>query len=73
MAIQQIDMTKCNRCGMCEFYCPVDVIRFEKEERMPVLCYVDDCMVCGLCAFHCPAKAISVTPEKKNPAVPCWG
>ncbi|MDF3003168.1 MAG: iron-sulfur-binding protein [Bacillota bacterium] len=73
MAIQKIDMERCRRCGMCEFYCPVDVIRFDHEKKEPDLRYAHDCMVCGLCEDRCPAKAITVTPEKSNAAVPCWG
>ena len=73
MLISKIDLNKCNRCGMCENYCPVDVIRVDKGTKEPIVKYPEDCMVCGLCEDRCAAKAIIVTPEKLNAAIPCWG
>lgn len=72
MAIEKIDLNLCSRCGMCEKYCPVDVIRMDGNNT-PTIRYPEDCMVCGLCEDRCPSKAIEVTPYKNNIAVPCWG
>ncbi len=70
MAISNINMEKCVRCGQCENFCPVDVIRFDKEKKEPVVAYLKDCMLCGLCEDRCPVKAISVDPFKQvNPMV----
>lgn len=72
MAIEKINMLKCNRCGMCENYCPVDVIRFDKSEKLPVIKYPEDCMVCGLCEDRCLCKAILVTPFKDGNTILSW-
>lgn len=73
MAISHIDMNKCTGCGMCENYCPVDVIRFNRETRQPEIKFVEDCMLCLLCENRCPVEAITVTKEKKENVFLAWG
>lgn len=73
MAISKIDMERCIGCGMCENYCPVDVIRFNQETKRPVIAYEKDCMICQLCAKQCPVQAIEVTKEKKHDTFLAWG
>lgn len=72
MAISQFNMDTCIRCGMCENFCPVDVIRFDRENRTPVIQYPEDCMLCSMCEVRCPVKAITVTPEKKYDMLLAW-
>lgn len=73
MAISSFDMDKCIGCGMCENYCPMDVIRFNHETKQPEIKFVEDCMLCLLCEVRCPVKAITVTPEKKEDVFLAWG
>lgn len=73
MAIQPIDMTRCVQCGMCENYCPMDVIRFDVATKTPTVAYPEDCMLCLLCQTQCPAQAITVTPEKLQSVFLAWG
>lgn len=73
MAIQPIDQTKCTGCGMCENYCPVDVIRFNRETRQPEIVFPQDCMLCLMCETRCHAGAITVTPDKKSSVFLAWG
>ena len=72
MAIRYIDMKLCAGCGMCENYCPVDVIRFDQKSKLPVIRYPEDCMLCCLCEVKCPVHAITVTPEKKQDCLLAW-
>lgn len=72
MAISKIDMDLCIGCGMCENFCPVDVIRFDAATKTPVIAYLKDCMLCGLCEYRCPVHAITVTPEKVQMPVSAW-
>ncbi len=72
MAVQPMDMKKCIHCGMCEQFCPVDVIRFDNEKKEPYIAYFEDCMLCGLCEDRCPANAITVTPDKAGELMLCW-
>lgn len=73
MAIEKINFDKCIGCGMCEKFCPVDVIRFSKEISKPEIKYPKDCMLCGLCEARCPVKAIEVTPSKSADLLTSWG
>lgn len=72
MAVNPMDMTKCIRCGMCEYFCPMDVIRFDHENKKPYIAYIEDCMICGLCENRCPVHAISLSPDKPAPLMLSW-
>lgn len=72
MAISTFDMDKCIRCGFCEKFCPVDVIRFDKEKMEPVIAYLEDCMLCGLCEDRCPTHAIFVDATKQISPMVSW-
>jgi NAD-dependent dihydropyrimidine dehydrogenase PreA subunit len=72
MAIESIDLDLCTGCGMCEYYCPVDVIRFDKEAKKPIIRYPEDCMICGLCQDRCHVHAICLTPDKTAPMMVSW-
>jgi NAD-dependent dihydropyrimidine dehydrogenase PreA subunit len=72
MAIEKIDFELCTGCGMCENYCPVDVIRFDNTTRKPEIKYLEDCMLCGLCEDRCHVKAIKVGPNKNSPLILSW-
>ncbi len=72
MAISNINREKCVQCGMCENYCPMDVIRVDENKR-PEIKYVQDCMLCCLCEVRCPVKAITVTPDKEVSPLLAWG
>lgn len=72
MAISNINLTTCIGCGLCEKFCPVDVIRFDADKKIPVIAYKKDCMLCGLCEDRCPVHAITVTPEKEVMPMVAW-
>ncbi len=48
------NLEKCNECGICSAYCPMNINILEQE-------YVDDvnCIYCNMCASACPKKGIS--------------
>lgn len=73
MAIEKIDLDLCVGCGMCQNYCPMDVIRFDQETKTPKITYPQHCMLCILCQEKCPVNAITVTPEKKKNVFLAWG
>jgi len=55
-----IDLNKCNGCGICDFHCPLDVIHFDEEQKIPAVKYPDECWHCGSCRLDCPVQAIKI-------------
>lgn len=57
-----IDLEKCNSCGVCDKYCPLDVIHMNEneEENVSVVVYPYECKHCGVCRMNCPLGAIAI-------------
>ena len=55
-----ISREKCNSCGICFTYCPVNSIFKEAGQIKIGLQY---CKGCGICAVECPGKAIDIVKE----------
>lgn len=58
-----IDKEKCIECGTCAQICPLDVIRFVKNEdgkKIVVVKYPYECWHCRACVKDCPKGAISM-------------
>jgi NAD-dependent dihydropyrimidine dehydrogenase PreA subunit len=72
MAIEVIDTSLCNGCGICVRNCPMDVIRMDKEARKAQIRYKEDCMLCGQC-LECPQKAICLVPGFVRRVLLGWG
>ena len=72
MAIERIDASKCNGCGKCADYCPVDVIRMNTETGVAEIKYQEDCVVCYNCEFDCPTDAIYVSPRRGRLVAAAW-
>lgn len=53
----------CNGCQTCYKACFVDVIRWDKDNRKPVIAYPDECVHCGYCQINCRQDAIKVIPH----------
>ena len=51
---------KCNYCGSCALYCPVQCMVNKGDHFEPNLSY---CKGCGICATECPRKAITMEKE----------
>ena len=55
-----IDESRCNRCGICELFCPSACIE-EHEASYGV--DLEYCKGCGICARLCPKEAIEMKME----------
>ena len=58
----EINLEKCNQCGICWKFCPDMSIVIENE--FPAVDY-DFCKGCGICAEECPTKCIVMVEERK--------
>jgi len=59
------DKDKCNACGFCYIFCPVQCI-VDDEDGIHYAANLDYCKGCGICAKcakECPKDAITMTPE----------
>ncbi len=55
-----IELKKCQGCKLCDEHCPVDVIHFDEERKIPLVKYPEECWHCGSCRLDCPTGAISI-------------
>ncbi len=59
-----IDLKKCKHCGLCDKFCPGDIIHMRKGEKsprkIPVVAYPEECFHCGICRLECPPGAIQI-------------
>ena len=55
----QLDVQKCNGCGMCIEVCPQQV--FVLSAKVSSIHDRDACIECGACAKNCACGAISVS------------
>ena len=58
----KIDYDKCNGCKQCYKACYVDVIRWDEENKRPLVAYPEECATCSWCELTCPEQAIVVIP-----------
>jgi heterodisulfide reductase subunit A len=56
--VADIDLTACNRCGLCSKRCPYHAIRLDAEDNPAVIKAL--CKGCGLCAADCPQECIGI-------------
>ncbi|MBW1696782.1 MAG: 4Fe-4S binding protein [Deltaproteobacteria bacterium] len=55
----EVDINRCNRCGICVDMCPMDVLRISAK-GYPFMRYRDDCWYCDVCVFVCPRQALEM-------------
>ena len=59
----RFDKEKCIECGTCAQICPLDVIRYQKDEngkKIVVVKYPYECWHCRACVKDCPKDAITM-------------
>lgn len=59
----QVNENFCVHCGVCKDVCFTDVIRWDKQQKIPVAVYKEDCQLCCICEAACPSHAITVIPD----------
>jgi len=62
-----INYDTCKSCKTCVNACFVDVLRWDSENKKPVVAYPEDCVWCLACEANCPVNAIEVIPNVPAP------
>ena len=60
-ALPEINLQKCNLCGICIERCPTSAVEMGAEG--PFIARPSDCTYCALCDAICPQGAITCTYE----------
>lgn len=55
----KVEGVKCNGCGQCIEFCPVDVFEIKEGKSVPVS--PQNCSGCGTCTAVCKTEAIIIT------------
>jgi NAD-dependent dihydropyrimidine dehydrogenase PreA subunit len=55
-----VNQEKCIGCKICYKACFVDVIRWDEENKKPIIAYPKDCVHCTYCEALCPKECIEV-------------
>jgi NAD-dependent dihydropyrimidine dehydrogenase PreA subunit len=55
-----IDLDACTGCGICEEYCPGDLIYMDPETNRPEVRYPEECWLCGACRMDCPEDCVKI-------------
>ncbi len=76
----ELDATRCNGCGLCVDFCPVDVFDLVREDGrfVPQAIRVERCWGCDTCVGQCPCGALRVVEsaseiETQSGAMPVCG
>jgi heterodisulfide reductase subunit A2 len=56
--VADIDLTDCDRCGLCYKRCPYNAIQVNEDKEPEVIKAL--CKGCGLCAADCPKECINI-------------
>ena len=63
----KIDLDTCKGCKSCMNACFVDVIRWDEDDKKPIVAYPEDCVWCLACELACHEQCIEVIPNIPAP------
>jgi NAD-dependent dihydropyrimidine dehydrogenase PreA subunit len=59
----KIDLEKCDGCKTCVNACWVNVLKWDRAGKKPVVAYPEDCVHCNSCELACKTECIEVVPD----------
>lgn len=67
----ELDKERCNGCGLCVDFCPVEVFEMVSENgrKFPVAVRAEDCWACDTCVGQCPTGALRVIEPQVSPGL----
>lgn len=70
----QLAEERCTGCGLCEDFCPVNVIEMTDTggRLLPQAVRPDDCWACDTCVGQCPTGALRVVESDEPVAIPAY-
>ena len=60
LATVTVDEDLCMGCQKCIRTCCNDVYKWDKEKRLAIAAYPEECVECYQCMYYCPSGAITV-------------
>lgn len=61
MAVERYDLDTCIGCRRCINVCPMDVFRFDEEQKKAIIAYPENCQGCGICYFECLGDSLQIS------------
>ena len=59
-------LENCQSCGTCVKYCPLNIRKFNSENKAITINSDKSCGGCSVCFHRCPNNAILLNPIKKQ-------
>ena len=59
-------LEKCQSCGTCVKYCPLNIRKFNSENKAITINSDKSCGGCSVCFHRCPNNAILLNPIKNS-------
>lgn len=61
MSVKRYDLNKCIGCMNCVTVCPMDVFRFDYDQKKSVIAYPENCQSCGQCYVGCQGRSLEIS------------
>ena len=58
-----VNFSQCIKCGVCQKFCPTDVIEIKEDAVECIRINMDFCKGCGICANVCVKNCITMDKE----------
>jgi len=64
MSVIRYSLENCIGCRLCMEICPMDVFRFNEEEKKSVIAFPENCQSCGQCFLNCKGRSLGISNDQ---------